>query len=652
MAVRQPRIPWAAFTFLLAAVILPAVLYYAVLVRRATFAPRYISFVLPFLALLVGLALAGWWRVHRGIGGGIILALVATLALGIYADQFNPKYFREDTAGLARWLVAHTGPDDIVLIDVPYPLGFYYPRFSKDPDLPPTGGPKDIAPAYYLFVDIHHVDERLNQLAAGKTRVFWIQWYKSDTDPRGAVNFLLRKYGVHAGKTAFRGYTVDWYRVPENVHYRLAEGLRPLQVTFDGRLQTVSLAAHQAPPVPGDILRASDEGWTPRPVWAVVDWQRVAKVASPYKVSARLLDPLGQIVAQDDRRLINDRHLAVPYWQGGEIARNVYLLRLPLGTPPGTYALTLRVYDPQSLAPLLAEDDTGRPLGPDATVTTVHVGKPALFPPVTPVALKGAAIALVEYKVGRQEAAPGTVVPVSLLWVKESAVEGEPLRVHLLLLDKAGRAYSFDEMPPVPWYPTNRWDVGEVVRGTLPWRLAPDTPNGTYTIHLRLVDRFGRVLDETDLGRLVVKGRPHRFEVPPLEHPLTPPPHFDDIAALLGYDMTGDMKAGGHVTITLVWQALNPSHHNYKVSVQILDASNRVLAQEDHIPLRGEAPTTSWLPGEILQDRFEVQLPSPWPQGPKRVLVIMYDAETLRRVPVLVDSRVVDAVTLMEVQPR
>ena len=649
MWARRGRTLWMPLAFLLTATILPVLLYYAILVRRATFAPRYISFVLPFLALLIGMALRGWWRVHRGVGGGITVALLAMLVLGIHADQFNPRYFREDTAGLARWLVAHTGPDDIVLIDVPYPLGFYYPRFSKNPDVPPDG-PEDIAPAYYLFVDIHHVDERLNQLAAGKTRVFWVQWYKSDTDPRGAVDFLLRKYGVHAGKTAFRGYTVDWYHMPEDVHYRLAEGLRSVRVTFDGRVQTVNVAAYQAPPVPADVLRASDEGWTPRPVWAVVDWQRVGDATSPYKVSARLHDPLGQVVAQDDRRLISDRHLAFPYWQEGEIARNVYLLRLPLGTPPGTYALTLRVYNPQDLSPLPAKDDAGQPQGPDAVVATVRVGKATLFPPVTPVALKDAAISLVKYEVGRQEAAPGTVVPISLLWVKEEATEGEPLRVQLLLLDEAGRAHSFDEMPPVSWYPTNRWEVGEVVRGTLPWRLAPDTPNGTYRVHLRLVDRFGQILDETDLGSLQVKGRPHRFQVPTVEHPLAPPPHFDDVAALLGYDMAGEMKEGGHITVTLVWQALNPSHRNYKVSVQLLDASNRVLAQEDHIPLRGEAPTTSWLPGEILQDRFEVTLPKGTSVRVTRVVVVMYDEATLQRVPVMWQGQEKDHVVIWEAQ--
>jgi len=625
--------PLSVLTFLLLATVLPILLYYAVLVQRATFAPRYISFVLPFLALLVGAALAGWWQWHRLLGGSVTLVVVVLLALGIRADQFNPHYFREDTSGLARWLVQHAGPEDVILIDVPYPLGFYYPRYSKNPDQPPAG-PDHLAPAYYLFVDIHHVDERLNQLAAGKQRVFWVQWFKSDTDPRGVVDFLLRKYGVHAGEHAFRGYRVDWYRMPQDVHYRVAEDMRDQRVMFGGRVATVAVAAAQAPPVPADILRASDEGLLPRPVWAVVDWQKVADMDRPYKVSARLSNPLDQVVAQDDRRLVSDRHLAIPYWEDGETARNVYLLRLPLGTPPGVYTLTLRVYDPESMNALSAQDAQGHPLGPDPAIIPVRVRKAETFPPVEPVALEDAPLALVEYRVDVSEAAPGTIVPISLLWVKQARTDGDPLQVQVMLLDSAGRSHSLAEMPPIPWYPTERWAVGEVVRARIPWRVAPDTPNGAYTVHLRLADRNGQILGETDLGHLEVRGRAHHFQKPALQHPLDPPPQFDDLALLLGYDVKGEIQPASRLAITLTWQALHPAAQDYKISVQVLDGNNQVLAQEDHIPQRGAAPMPSWLPGEVIQDRFDLTLPEKLSPGPKRVIVLMYEADTLRRVPV------------------
>lgn len=635
MAAASGRRARVVLGYLLVLVVVPVLMYYAVLVGRATFAPRYISFVVPFLALLLGLSVAGWARRHRGVAALWVVILGGFLVLGIRADQFNPRYFREDTSGLARWLMANTRADDLILIDVPYPLGFYYPRYSRNPDVPPPAEPAVIAPAYYLFVDIRHVDERITSLAAGKRRIFWVQWFKSDTDPRGAVRFLLDKYGVHEGQTAFRGYTVDWYRVLPDTPYRLAGNMRALDVSFDGRMAATAIAAGQAPDLPPDMLRASDRGVSPRPVWAVVDWQRTGVVDKPYKVSARLEDPLGQVVAQDDRRLLSDRHLATPYWEPGERARNVYLLSLPVGTPPGVYTLTLRVYDPDSLTPLLARDGDGRLLGTDARVATVRVRKAPAFPQVSPIALADAPIAPVEFALGAESAAPGTVVPVRVLWVKQYETEGDPLRVQLALQDEGGRSFSVDEAWPVSWYPTSRWRVGEVVRSSLPWRIAPDTPNGTYTVHLRLLDRESHPLGEMTLGRLTVEGRAHRFQAPPPAHVLNPAPRLDDVGLLLGYDITGQIAPSAHLAITLTWQALGPSPTSLKVSVQVLDRRNQILAQEDHIPLRGEAPTTSWLPGEILQDRFDLHLPAQIPSGSKRVIVSLYESETLRRVPVV-----------------
>ena len=84
-------------------------------------------------------------------------------------------------------------------MDQRYPFGFYYERWNNTPDGSPPAEPPDLAPAQYLFVDINTVAERLTDLAQGRGRVVWVRWFESDTDPRGAVPFLLEKYGTLAG---------------------------------------------------------------------------------------------------------------------------------------------------------------------------------------------------------------------------------------------------------------------------------------------------------------------------------------------------------------------------------------------------------------------------------------------------------------------
>ncbi len=625
---RQRRPRGDVLGFLALGLLLPVVLYYLVLIERATFAPRYISFIMPFFALAVGWSLAGWWR-HRASGVLITLIVSALLGVGIHADQFNPAYFREDTSGLAAWLMETAGPEDLVLIDVPYPLGFYYPRFSKNPDIPPPPDPPTLTPAYYLFVDIHTVSQRLTALARGKRRIFWVQWYKSDTDPRGVVTYLLRMYGVHVGERAFRGYRVDIYRVPPDATYEVAPKPAPVVLDFTDGLGVRAAALRQAPPLSGPV----DPTAAPRPVGVMLTWVRDGHPSRPYKASVRLWDPAGHLVAQDDRRLLNDRHVPPPYWEPGERAQNIYLLDLPPGTPPGVYTVTVRVYDPATGEPLTVTAAPAVLAGVDATVGRVTVRRATHFPDLAPTALREAPIGLVEARLGTSQAAPGTVVPVHAVWRVRRPLNVEA-RVRLALVNAAGGEHGIWVGRPVPWYPTTAWRAGEVVRSTLDWRLPPDTPAGSYTVHLTLVTDDGRAWGPVFLGSLQVTGRPRRFEPPAGLRPLNPAPRFGEIAQLVGYDLAGTVQPAATLAVTLTWRALAPATISYTGFVQLLDGQNRVIAQEDHIPQRGAAPTTSWLAGEYVQDRYDLRLPDPLPPGPYRLIVGLYDARTMRRLPV------------------
>lgn len=615
------------FAFTATALILPVFLYYVVLIDRATFAPRYIAFVIPFLALVWGRTLAWWWR-FRPLGACVTLLFAALLVAGIHADQFNPAFFREDTSGLASWLMQEATSNDVILVDVPYPLGFYYPKFSKDPAVPPTG-PANLAPAYYLFVDVHTVAERLNTVVPGKQRVFWVQWYKSDTDPRGLVPFLLQKYGLHVGEKAFRGYRVDVYRVPPSVRFAVASTWEPRRITFEQGIAVAGAGAGQAPRLDEEMGVEVSE---PRPVWVAVKWRREGNPERPYKTSVRLWDPAGHQIAQDDRLLLNDRHLSIPYWEAGEEAVNVYLLRLPPGTPPGTYTVTVRVYAPESLEPLSVVAAEHVLAGFDAVVGHVVTDRPRRYSAVEPFALHEAPLALVEADTLSAEVGPGTILPVSLLWRSQQSHQ-PPISLRLVLRDGEGGPVTSWESPPVPWYPTTEWGEGELVRSRLEWPLPPDISPGDYTVELYEVEPT-RTWGPVELGTVRVHGRARYFTAPPVDFPLRPSPTFESVGQLVGYNVKGVIAPGNRITVTLVWQALATPNISYTGFVQLLDPQNQVIAQEDHIPRRGEAPTTSWVSGEFIQDEYELHLPEALPPGPYRLIAGLYDARTMQRVPV------------------
>jgi hypothetical protein len=61
---------------------------------------------------------------------------------------------------------------------------------------------------------------------------------------------------------------------------------------------------------------------------------------------------------------------------------------------------------------------------------------------------------------------------------------------------------------------------------------------------------------------------------------------------------------------------------------------NPVWAQDDHEPLRGGCPTSLWLPGRLLRDRYELALPAGTPAGEYVLEVGMYRWDTGERLPV------------------
>ena len=81
------------------------------------------------------------------------------------------------------------------------------------------------------------------------------------------------------------------------------------------------------------------------PVRLTLVWQSKALSSRDLKISARLVDPAGQLVAQADAVPV---HFAYPTsaWRPGEYIRDVYDLALPPGLQPGDYTPVIILYDP------------------------------------------------------------------------------------------------------------------------------------------------------------------------------------------------------------------------------------------------------------------------------------------------------------------
>ena len=350
---------WCAWSLLMVWLFGGLAIFYGILIARSAFNPRYISFVLPAAWALTAWALAGWRRLARPLPwvGAVILLGISIPSL--HADLFDPAHFREDMTSVVHYLKANATSADIILVDQRYPFGFYWKRWNNDFDGFPPSQPADQAPAQYLFVDINHIDERLTELAGEARRVYWVTWYESDMDPRGAVTAVLDAYGRRIDEQQFRGYTVRVWQMQPPTDFRLPRDFIPLNYHFDPsvRLTAGDWSGRMRPASPGS------------PVLVTLRWQADGPTQRPLKVSVRLKGEDGATLAQDDRLLLSDRHLRTTAWAAGESALNVYRLTAP--DQPGDYHLTVVLYDEETLAATGLSDGSGV----EPTIGPLRVGE-------------------------------------------------------------------------------------------------------------------------------------------------------------------------------------------------------------------------------------------------------------------------------------
>jgi hypothetical protein len=99
---------------------------------------------------------------------------------------------------------------------------------------------------------------------------------------------------------------------------------------------------------------------------------------------------------------------------------------------------------------------------------------------------------------------------------------------------------------------------------------------------------------------------------------------------LLDYEIAPPTEITPTLTLTLTWQALEPIAGDYTTFVHVLAKGDKV-AQRDTRPCAGECPTTGWVPGDIIIDRYQLDLAPEaatesghLPPGPYRLAIGLY----------------------------
>jgi hypothetical protein len=217
-------------------------------------------------------------------------------------------------------------------------------------------------------------------------------------------------------------------------------------------------------------------------------WQVLAPIADRYHGFVHLLEPDGDMIAQQDQ-LAWGEHYPSTAWQVGETIVDRYALAVPDDAVSGSYMLSVGLYDGKTHERLAARGTQGQRLDGDQVVLGVRpvIRGPAQYqvPPVDhPVGARlGSLARLVGYDLIQT---PGAL-EVTLVWEALAASEWPGYAVFVHLRNDQGLVGQHDGMPGEGLQPTVGWRTGEIVRDLhiLPLRGIPD---GNYAVFVGMYE--------------------------------------------------------------------------------------------------------------------------------------------------------------------
>jgi len=250
----------------------------------------------------------------------------------------------------------------------------------------------------------------------------------------------------------------------------------------------------------------------------------------------------------------------------------------------------------------------------------------------------GGKMRLLGYALDREQVAPGDDLAVTLYWRSLAPIqENYTVFVHVLGANDLIIGQR-DMYPGQGNYPTSLWSPGDIVRDTyvVPISSVAMTPSeaqievGLYRMdtgeRLQALDSTGaRLGDSLRFGRLVLPSRTVNGIPNPVYF------NLEERIALVGYDLDRTAAVPGEsFHLTLYWRALHDLDTDYSVFTHVLGEQDRIWAQMDSWPQRGQAPTSTWREGQLIPDLYELEVVANAPAGVYDLEIGMYTADGKR----------------------
>ena len=228
-------------------------------------------------------------------------------------------------------------------------------------------------------------------------------------------------------------------------------------------------------------------------------------------------------------------------------------------------------------------------------------------------------VRLVGYDLLSEPTPADAPMDVLLYWQALAPMDAN-YKVSLRLMDDQGVLWAIrDGQLAGFWYPTYRWDTGEVVLGRHQIPLPAGMLPGEYELRMVFYDAEGRInAVEVSLGRVRVArpAQPSAVEALAIPHPLSA---FFGGLELLGYDLTPQQAPpGAEIDLTLFWRA----HQGPGIQRRF-----QLLLGDFQIPLRLSYPVEAWRAGDVFQTRHRIRIPASNPGGIQSIQLVVLDSE-------------------------
>ena len=566
---------------------------------------RYLLPVIPALAIIAAVALAGRRSEESRLLKGIILLLA----------------------------VAHMV---MLTVSIPYLLSAYNPLvggpYTAQYVLPLGWGESVSAGGMWLATTSDAAEQTaLSGIAPSLAPFFPGTTLFAETAGRQGADYIIltansrqanSQLVAQADAELELSHTVRYGLLPQGWIYNNPDA-QP--VSFGGQVQLLAqdLRANQ---IDNDVL------FTAR-------WRR-EQVDPLLIVKIQLRDRVGIIWQELETELLNDVYFYPQHWQAGETPDVSYRLALPPAMPPGSYTVQLSLIDQKTKGQLpivsLAERsgavvyDAGT-VELELPLEVVDLGLLEMIPVAEAAWLDGD-LRLLGIVEAMADVQAGGEVQVELLWQVEEQL---PAGLQLALQLNGSEPMIF----PLSNFDTDNWTPGAVLRQKYAYHVPGDMVSGDYELSLAPLESNGEIVSDTfvPVGEIHVEAIDRLFSLPstiavPLEIRFEP-----------GINLRGvspeEIRAvpGETVSLILYWQTEVETEELLAVFVHLLDADGSIVAQDDRWP--GGVPSNLWSQNQVIIDEYRLTLPSDIAPGDYQIATGLYSAGDGKRLPAFDSSQ-------------